>query len=433
MSLIIFLFYLFFSFITFKLVRNTKVAEMGICFGALLGLVFFLAIPLFFIIYNGELVEPSLMIAPYIPTEDIDTTFNIFLGWLVIILASSYERRVYAKHVDIPLSLHSVNPKIFFYWMVFLYFAITLIAASKTGAFEEGLHWHDTERNDSAAFIIFKNFSNCYRVVVFGALFYLVNSRIFNKYYALIFAISFSVFDMLISFNRITLLYFLLLFLLLNRKYAFSIFSILCLVTPPIIYVSGVWTWFRGMASMGGIGLDSFMRAWKDARSIYEAAGDSFVIQMNNIFESSNILVFHALVQRVGDSIPIFGGSTYIVRPLTTFIPSTIWEDKPRVFGTYLGTLINDYEGLALNSTLFGEAYANFLYFWPAVLLLTLMLLSKLYLFFSRFIPSVKLMSIFIGVSIWRFDMNFTVACIYSLVLAFILVKIFSGKRIIWK
>lgn len=433
MNFIIFIFYLFFSYITFKMVRNTKSEEMGICYGSLLGLVFFLAIPLFFILFNGELAEPSLLIQPYIPSEDVSTTFNIFLGWLVIILAAAYERKLYQKHIFVPLSIYSVNPKIFFYWMVFLYFAITLVAASKTGAFEEGLHWHDADRNDSAAFIIFKNFSNCYRVVIFGALLYLVYNNVFNKSYAIIFAICFSMFDMMLSFNRITLLYFLLLFLLLNRKYAFSIFSILCLITPPVIYISGVWTWFRGMASVGGIGFNSFIRAWKDARSIYEAAGDSFVIQMNNIFESSNILVFHALVQRVGDTIPIFGGSTYIVRPLTTFIPSTIWEDKPKVFGTYLGTLINDYEGLALNSTLFGEAYANFLYFWPIVLLLTLMLLSKLYLFFSRYLPSIKLMSIFIGVSIWRFDMNFTVACIYSLVLAFILVKVFSGKKVIWR
>ena len=373
------------------------------------------------------------MIESYEPAYHLSTTLNIFVGWFVVLLAVFYESRLYEKSASLSVHGSSVSPINFIYVMIFLYFIITLVSAEKTGAFDEGVHWHDAERNDSAAFVIFKNFANCYRVVIFGALYYLVANGFVGKWRSLVFALAFSFFDMALSFNRITLLYFSLLFLMLNKRYALSIFSGVCLVMPPAIYVSGVWTWFRGMASVSGIGVDSFIKAWKDARAIYEAAGDSFVIQMNNIFESSNILVFHALVQRVGDSIPVFWGSTYIVRPLTTFIPSTIWEDKPKVFGTYLGVYINDYEGLALNSTLFGEAFANFYYFWPVFLFFTLILLSKIYLYFSRYFPMVKLMSVFVGVSIWRFDMNFTVATIYSLIFAFTIAHIITGRAYKWR
>tara|TARA_R110002033_G_scaffold40034_1_gene80189 strand:- start:3548 stop:4765 length:1218 start_codon:yes stop_codon:yes gene_type:complete len=403
---------------------------MGISFGALLGLVFFLAIPLFFIFLEGELSDPGIFIEPYLPFEDLVTTSNIFIGWSVVLLASMYEVNVIDKsNREINIKEY-VESKKLLYFIICVYFIITIVTTITTGAFGEGVHWHDSSRNESSFFIIFKNFSNCYRVVVFGLILYLLNQGKVNRSKSIYIAVAFTVFDVLLSFNRITLLYFLLFFILSHRKYALLIFSSIVVVIPPVIYISSVWTWFRGMASISGIGFDSYLKSWNDAVILYESVGDRFVVKMNSIFESSNILVFHGLVEKVGDSIPIFYGSTYLVRPLTTFIPSTIWPDKPQVFGTYIGLYINNYEGLALNSTLFGEAYSNFMYFWPFVLLVTLMALTKLYSTASKYVYSINLMSIFIGVSIWRFDMNFTIACVYSLIFIIFITKFFGSKRL---
>lgn len=430
---LIWIIYLIFVYLTYNQIKSTKVEQMGVSFGALLGLVFFLAIPLFFILWEGELSDPGILLEPYIPVENIKTTFNLFLGWSVVLLACVWERALINKNNGYSKIKEYIDSKILMYFIVCAYFIITIVAAYKTGAFGEGLHWHDSARNESSAFIIFKNFANCYRVVVFGLILYLYTKGSIGKLYSFKIAVLFTIFDVLLSFNRITLLYFILFFLISNRKYALLIVSSIIITIPPVIYISSVWTWFRGMASISGIGFDSYIKAWSDAVTIYENAGESFVIKMNSIFESSNILVFHGLVERVGDSIPIFYGNTYLVRPLTTFIPSTIWEDKPQVFGTYLGVYINNYEGLALNSTLFGEAYANFFYFWPILLLITLILLSNLYSYASKYIYSINLMSVFIGVSIWRFDMNFTVACIYSLIFIGIITRVFGGKRIVFR
>lgn len=419
-----------FVYLTYKQVKMTQVNQMGISFGALVGLVFFLAIPLFFILLEGELSDPNILLTAYLPFENLATTFNIFIGWLVVLIASFRERMCMVAFNKNKQSNDFVDSKKLLFFIVTVYFVITIVSAVKTGAFSGGVHWHDTSRNDSSFYIIFKNFSNCYRVVFFGLVLFLSSTQKITRITALKVTILFTVFDVLLSFNRITMLYFILFFLLSNRRYALGIVASIIIIIPPVIYVSSVWTWFRGMASMSGIGLSSYIKAWQDAVSLHESAGDSFVIKMNSIFESSNILVFHGLVERVGESIPIFYGTTYLIRPLTTFIPSTIWEDKPRVFGTYLGVYINNYEGLALNSTLFGEAYANFLYFWPVVLLITLLFLSKIYVAASKYVSSINLMSVFIGVSIWRFDMNFTVACIYSLIFIIFLTKFIGGKKL---
>lgn len=424
-----FIIYLFFVFFTYRALRSVSVDNYGICFGVLIGLVFFLAVPMFFILLNGELSEPYIRIEPYEVGYDVWTSFNIFVGWAVVLVAAYYERVKYSSKSQLVVN-DIVRPRTFLLVMLFFYFFITIWVAKTTGAFSEGVGWNDSSRGESSILIILKNFSNCYRVVVYGLLLYLISKRKINSGKSVLFALAFTFFDMSISFNRITILYFFLFFILVYRKYAFYILALAASVIPPAIYVSGVWTWFRGMASVGGISVDNFIRTWKEAVSIYEAAGDSFVVHMNAVFESSNILVFHGLIQRVGDSIPVFYGTTYILRPLTTFIPSTIWEDKPRVFGTYVGYYINSHDDLALNSTLFGEAYANFLYFWPFVLLLTLIGLSNLYLYFSKWFSPTRLMSVFVGISIWRFDMNFTVACIYSLFFIYFISIVISRKKI---
>lgn len=423
----VFIIYFVLSYFTYLSLRRISVNNYGICYGALVGLVFFMAVPMFFILLNGELSEPYIFIEPYEPYYHLKTTFNIFLGWIVVLLASYYEASKYSKNKNI-LVKGTISPSFFLKVMLFFYFFITLWVAKSTGAFSEGISWNDSSRGESSLFIIFKNFSNCYRVVVYGLLLYLVNVKSISARSSILFGIFFTTFDMVLSFNRITVLYFFLFFILVYRKYAIYSFAFAFCIIPPAIYISGVWTWFRGMASVGGISIENFIRTWREAVSIYEAAGDSFVVHMNTVFESSNILVLHGIIQRVGDTIPIFYGSTYVLRPLTTFIPSTVWEDKPRVFGTYIGWYVNSHDDLALNSTLFGEAYANFLYAWPLMLFLTLIGLSNVYLFFSKFLHPVKLMSVFIGISIWRFDMNFTVACIYSLVFIYG-ISLFLSKR----
>jgi hypothetical protein len=432
LSLWVILLYSLLVFVTYYSFKNTNIFNLGFCGGALIGLVYFLAIPMFFILIFGNLYDPGIMVSSYNPYKDISTTLNIFLGWGVVLLAQRVESKYTVNQNIRDFDSYYINPKKLMQVLLFLYLVISLYSGFSTGMFTEGRHWHDSTRHDSAFFIILSNFANCYRVAFFGCLLFFFEYKKIKIKDAVIMALSLTLFDLFISFNRITAVYFIIFNVIIFRRYLFLMLLFGLPSIPFLVYVSSIWTWFRGVASVDGYSLSGFIDTWVSVSKSYEAASSGFLYQMNSIFESSNILVFHGLVQNVGDSIPVFYGKTYLIRPLTTFIPSSIWTDKPKVFGVYLGDYINGYSGLALNSTLFGEAYANFLYFWPVILFFTLLLFSSIYRRLNKYLPCLTLMSVFIGISIWRFDMNFSVASIYSILFAAFIVRFFLNKKIAW-
>ena len=47
--------------------------------------------------------------------------------------------------------------------------------------------------------------------------------------------------------------------------------------------------------------------------------------------------------------------------------------------------------------------------------------------------PGVALMSVFIGISLWRFDMNFAVVSLYSLFLIWGVVRVLFGKDFLFR
>lgn len=427
---LIFALFIFMGYLTFNSFYKSRIQYFGLASGVLIGGVYFLIVPFFFILIYGELFDPGLKISPYKPFEDIWTTINIFIGWGVILISQNIEKRTMQRQVDRSKAIvKPLQPKITVAALAMLYVIISLYAGYSSGVFTNGLHWHDSSRFNSTSFLILKNFSNCYRVVFFGGLLYLHEKGYLRLNKVIFFALMMTFFDFFISFNRITAVYFIILLALLYRRQFIWFFVVGVCVSPLVSHISSVWTWFRGVASLNGYTVTGFINAWIDVSRSYDALSDSFVVKMNAIFESSNILVFHYLVENVGKSIPVLMGETFILRPLTTFIPSTLWPDKPGVFGVFLGEQIQGVSGLALNSTLFGEAYGNFLYLWPLILLLTITAFSRVFIYFDKTMPGLTFMSIFIGVSLWRFEMNFSVASIYSLIIIGLLVHVYSMKR----
>ena len=215
----------------------------------------------------------------------------------------------------------------------------------------------------------------------------------------------------------------LILLIFIYRNWYKPIILAVLFIFPLVINFSTAWTQFRGLASVNGYSISTFAEAWTEAYSNLDNNNKSaFVERMNAIFESSNLIVFHEVVENTGGKLDVQYGRTFLLRPLTTFIPSTIWQDKPKVYGVYLGEKINSYKGLALNSTLFGEAYGNFYYFWPFMLYIALIFFGLIYKFISNSMPGIAFGGVFVGVSIWRFDINFVVASLYSIaIIAFLL------------
>jgi hypothetical protein len=415
--------------------RRANLEFASVSFGAAIGTIHFLAAPLFFIMVEGSVVDKGILSNGFNPYSDIFTTLNLFLGWLVVLIAFWFEQHIKFRIPRLLSATEAFNSVSILKCMFLLYLCISVYGGISTGAFSTGIHWHDSSRFNSTSFLILKNFANCFRVLIFGLLLYLFEKGIFSVKKVILLAVFLVLFDVLISFNRITLLYFAVLNMLIFRQRILLLLVLVAMLAPLIVGLSTSWSQFRGIASVEGYSVINFVDSWAVAQS-YTTEVESqepFVTKINGIFESSNIIVFNEIVKRTGTSLDIRYGETFLLRPLTALVPSTIWKNKPDTYGVYLGRNINGIEGLALNSTLFGEAYGNFYYFWPLALLITLIGCSLFFKLFEFGLSGTKAGAIFVGLSLWRFDINFVMVSVYSLILVAMLLSPMRLLRKKWK
>jgi len=414
--------YALLAYVTIVRLRHINLRAISFVDGVLVGLTFYIVIPMFFIMAQGYIFSIGIMLPAYQPFIDIYTTINIFMGWGVVLLLHVFS----SARVD-----YQVNhdPVYLLKIMSFLYFIFSLYSYFKSGMGAADAHWHESLIDtlaESTSLIIFKNFAFAYRTMLFGLIYYVFNVGRITGRTAVLFGGGLALFDMLLTYNRITIVYFYFLFFLVYSRYWLSILVGTVLLLPVVMLFSNFWTVFRGAKQ--GSGLDSVVNAVYLAGDIFR--GDQpFIIQMNGIFESSNIIVLNYVVKNVGGEFPALWGATFIVRPLTTFLPSSIWSGKPKVFGTYLGKYINNHDTLTLNSTLFGEVIGNFYYVWPIMLFVVLYIVNRIFNFMGSFIPGTGFMAFFVAIGLWRFDMNFASACIYALILVFVVGQIISRAR----
>lgn len=419
--------YFIFVAITFVAIRNINVSRLDFIDGVLVGLVFFIVVPLFFIIWDGRLYEAEILAPPYVPTQDTATTINIFVGWASILLIH-FLKRTRKSRATQPVSEYPPRNLAFVLKVIIgLYFVFQTYTFITSGMGDAGGHWHASLADafeTSTSFIIVRNFTNSFRTMVFGALIVCQIGGIIRARTAIALGAAVCLFDLFTSFNRITMVYmFFMTFIILRRHWVMVIAGTIAIV-PPLMTASSLWPMFRGLALEGGFNLHSMSRALDASLRNAGDSSESLSSSMNSIFESSNIVVLNYVVQHSGETVPVFWGWTYILRPLTTFIPSTFWPDKPRVFGTYLGEIINFVPGLALNSTLFGEVIANFPFIWPVIFILTIGLFTKLYAWVDRHVPGANFMAFFVAIALWRFDMNFASTSLYALAFVFIVIKL---------
>ncbi|MGK6312900.1 hypothetical protein [Neorhizobium sp. DT-125] len=369
--------------------------------GILVGMGFFLIAPITLTLIYGDIASAEMRAGPYEPVADWRTSLNLALGAGVVllfhILASRLSKGGYKKKADGGVGLILV--------LLFLYIMCAVFTFFYSGRAGGG-HWQgnlEASLRSNPLLIIIGNFANVYRGAIFGILYNFWSNGKVTKFTVITFGFSVCLVDILITFNRITFAYFAIVILLMFRKHFLQILLVSLPLLPFISYFSSLWTAIRGLALMDGYSISGFMNAFETARSVSSYSDGR---STNAIFDSENIIVFDWLVKHTGEYFPVLYGSTFIVRPLTVFIPSTLWPNKPGVFGVDVGTSLQGVPGLALNSTLFGEAYGNFLYFWPLALLSMLYLLSWIFRTLGRRWSFVNGASFFIGFALWRFDMS---------------------------
>lgn len=381
--------------------------------GALIGAGYYIMIPLGIIIIEGGLSVPTMRAPPFVPDEDIMTTLNIFVGICTVIGVHWLVKRSKAPDDDrVAFSMSS------FYIMAAAYLALSIAMFVISGK-QAGGHWQknlETAFGQSTSAILIGNFANAYRTAIFGALLFLFERGHIDKLKFIAFGFLIVVADLAISFNRITAAYFAISCFIAFRRYFFALVGGVVVASPAIGYLTSFWAVFRAMALMDGMTLTSAMKAF-DVTSRYMGSVENDIDNvLNGTFEAGNLLVLNYIVNSVPERFSPLWGSTFVVRPLTVFLPSTIWADKPGVFGLLMGKQIQGLNGLALNSTLFGEAYANFYFAWPLALGCALFLVNLLYRQIARFSPVYGYCGCMIAIATWRFDMSFPVIAFVSLV-----------------
>lgn len=415
--------YVVLSLITLQRLKTIHLVSLNFSDGILVGFVFYMMIPLIFIFINGDIYSPGIFAPPYNPYEDIFTTLNIFLGWMIILLV-----HFISKNQKVIIYTHSERViKSYFRIMLVLYVLLSSIGLLQTGILSGDFNWHDslvTSFSDNTLAIIFKNFSNAFRTMLFGGFIYIYLAGLISKKKLLVMCSAIVVFDVITTFNRITILYFfILLFIVYIKNWKKNLLFTVILI-PIVASLSNFWAAFR--ATNRGFSLDSFSLAYQLVGNM-DKVEIPLIVQVNAIFESSNIVVLNWVVKNVGDSFEPLWGWTYFLRPLTTFMPSTIWAGKPKVFGSYLGSWINHHPTLVLNSTAFGEVIANFYFFWPVIFFVVLLILGKVFRLLSIKIPGAEAWSFFVAIALWRFDINFISICIISIALVYFVRNILYG------
>ena len=421
MTFFIVFFFLLGLLYNFFVLRNTDIKRLDFLDGILIGQIYYviIAMTVFFVIGSANTVDLDLT---YSPLSDIETTSVILIGMLIIPTLRMMIPRVSN------LSPDTSDPNVFRDTLII--FIILSILSFQMSGLSQGGHWQENVKdslNGNPAFVYVKSASNIIRTAIFGALLYHFKSGRISAWKTTGIGLFITLFDLLMTFNRITAVYYLITLAFVIRgataRLAFAIGSLIVLPSLSLL-----WPMFRGLATSDGYNLSSFQAAASIAGS--HGTSTSIDESLNSVLESSNILVLDWIVKNFDTpSLTPLHGDMFI-RGLTVLIPRQLWPSRPSSFGVQMGDTIAHVPGLSLNSTLYGESFANFGWGWVAALPVFLVSLHYLFRLLAGNNRSIGAMSAFIGIAIWRFDSAFA---IMSLIMLSIISLILWVKRDLWR
>lgn len=299
----------------------------------------------------------------------------------------------------------------FLYSYSIFYIIFTAYGFVSSGKLSGG-HWyssHGEAMQGDAVAVALLQIKNVMRFTLpFLLLFYRKNYRISHAVFACS-LLAISVLELIVSGNRIITLTCIIAYALAYRTIPARSYVILLLAAPIIIQANSIFPIVRGMMWSDGLNYQQMSYAVKAANGhLGTAEGRDIQLMLSSSFEASNLNMANMVVDNYPSKYDYLMGDTFIVRPLTFYLPKAIWPDRPEGFGLTLGRLSGlNVDGIALNSTYIGEAYANF---GPlSVFLLPLILwgLSNIFRAFDS--EAVQSMAFAVGFAGWRFDLVFSV------------------------
>lgn len=401
------------ALVNLRALGKMDIARIDFMDGILIGQMYYIIIPMTFFLFTGE---TSMLDLPldYRPYDDLQTTAVIIIGMFMMPGLRWLLPRTSARAPD-------TSDVRTFPLMVFIFIMTSVLTFLLTGMGEGG-HWQENVEDafENPLFLPIKYTANVARNAIFAVLLYRVTTNRMKLTTAALYGLVFTLFDLFTTFNRITAVYWLIMVLLMLKRKPVRMLLVGGTSLTALSFVSGIWPIFRGLATQRGYNLESFAYAWDLAQRATSKTGSTLDSMLNGVFESSNLIVLNWVVNNFGSSERPYLVYAMFVRPMTVLLPTSVWPERPSTVGVTLGTAIAGKSGLALNSTMYGEAFANFAWFWPLGLGL---FLTASHLVFRALAPNSRIMQMigaFTAIAFWRFDSSYvgSTAMLLSLLVA---------------
>ena len=406
------------------LFARMDLARLDFLDGILIGQAYYIIVPMAVFLVAGHADMPDVGLT-YRPYGDLATTGMLMGGMFLFPLLRLIVARVPRDSRD------TSDPRMAA--AVVLLFVVTGLVSFLLTGLAQGGHWQ--ENVDGAfgnpLFLPIKYTANVTRNAVFAVLLYCVTTGRLTTSRAVMIGVVFVGMDLLTTFNRITAVYLLIMAMLLMKRRPWRMLLAGATSLWTLSAFSTVWPAFRGLATARGYSAASFAQAWTMAR---QAQGTGTLdASLNGVFESSNIVVLNWIVEHYGSAERPFLAFAMFARPVTLLLPGSLWPGRPQNFGLTLGDGIAHLPSLALNSTLYGESYANFGWFWPLGLSAFVLLWHMVFRLIAPNARIVQMMGAFAAIAMWRFDASF-VGCAAlvtgGLVFGLWLVRISVARRV---
>ena len=371
--------------------------------GIVIGNIYFALVPMTLTLVLGEIVAEGLPIEPF-------RSASVSVGAYVLLFTAAI---LGAASISVPKHIKTLNnePTKGEFLFVFAVSLMMLIIVFFNSGKLSGSHW---AAHHEGGFI-----GSVVAVVSLSlrAYLYALATALFRHHLrtTLFVALIYTVLDIVLTGNRISVLY-LILAMYFSGGFSKFAWTLMCVVlSPAVLFLSSLYPAFRGVVWSQFGGFSGFLDALYYVSDVNFSPKYAISI-VYNLFEASNVAVFQYIFREFGKLHPFIYGETVLVKPLTFFIPREIWDDKPLGLGTRIGNDIFGIDGLSLNSLMYGEFYANFGWFAPLVAFVLLVVLATVLRGSGMYRdPRHRLALFILGFSAWRHEFNYIVFSFASL------------------
>ena len=376
---------LFFRVVFRKLTRSNHAATP--LMGWMVGLSFFLILPLAILVLNGG-YELPVHYGVFGRWGKVDLSDPVYL-YPFLVIWTSLMLTAAAVYVFTPKANWSSRfsrdwrlsmPRLRMVILVCTGIALTdwTVSIILMGGIQNYflLHWYTRYRDalewGGHLFVLYQHIAIAIQIVLTGATALLTVATIQRQnrsYGLLLLAFVILILNMIMTGNRIYIAMFMLYIitvLIVNRRY--RLILMLGLVAPVIFIFFSAWAHIRG-----GLGdLSATIANYVDSK----ASDDNMVMStLIDATEGANVMLLLHIIRDFGSQYDLLLGETY-TKAITFVIPRSIYPDKPESFTVITAKLYMPESETSLSSTTLGEMYANFGIF--AVLLLPMITVAIL-------------------------------------------------------